>query len=86
MVKWVKILKTEKALEIQQARLTEACGEVKSEKANCLLKQHCYCQMLLMLTTKTAVCLQTKPIFEMADVVRALVLVVWVAPAWVRTL
>ena len=32
MVKWVKIFKTEKALEIQQARLTVACGKVKSEK------------------------------------------------------
>ena len=28
-----------------------------------LLKQHCYCPMLLMRTTKTAVCLQTKAIF-----------------------
>ena len=32
MVKWVQILKTEKALEIQQVRLTEACGEVKMKK------------------------------------------------------
>ena len=29
-----------------------------------LLKQHCYCPMLLMQTTKTAVCLQTKAIFH----------------------
>ena len=29
MVKWVKIFKTEKALEIQQAGPTEACGKVK---------------------------------------------------------
>ena len=27
-----------------------------------LLKQHCYCSMLLMQTTKTAVCLQTNAI------------------------
>ena len=29
----------------------------------CLLKHHCYCPKLLMRTTKTAVCLQTKAIF-----------------------
>ena len=29
-----------------------------------LLKQHCYCPMLLMWTTKTAVCLQTNAIFH----------------------
>ena len=29
-----------------------------------LLKLHCYCPMLLMRTTKTAVCLQTKAIFH----------------------
>ena len=29
-----------------------------------LLKQHCYCPMLLMRTTKTAVCLQTKAILH----------------------
>ena len=28
-----------------------------------LLKHHCYCPMLLMRTTKTAVCLQTQAIF-----------------------
>ena len=28
VVKWVKIFKTERTLEIQQARLTEACGKV----------------------------------------------------------
>ena len=32
MVKWVKIFKTEKALEIQLVRLTEVCGKVLSEK------------------------------------------------------
>ena len=30
--------------------------------AKSLLKHHCYCQMLLMRTTKTAVCLQ-RPFF-----------------------
>ena len=32
MVKWVKIFKTEKAIEIQLVRLTEVCGKVLSEK------------------------------------------------------
>ena len=32
MVKWVKIFKTEKTIEIQLVRLTEVCGEVPSEK------------------------------------------------------
>ena len=32
MVIWVKILKTEKAIEIQLVRLTEVCGKVFSEK------------------------------------------------------
>ena len=32
--------------------------------AKTLLKHHCYCPMLLMRTTKTAVCLQTKAIFH----------------------
>ena len=32
MVEWVKILKTEKTIEIQLVRLTEVCGKVLSEK------------------------------------------------------
>ena len=32
MVKWVKIFKTEKTIEIQLVRLTEVCGKVLSEK------------------------------------------------------
>ena len=32
MVIWVKIFKTEKAIEIQLVRLTEVCGKVLSEK------------------------------------------------------
>ena len=32
MVKWVKILKTEKTIEIQLVRLTVLCGNVLSEK------------------------------------------------------
>ena len=32
MVKWVKIFKTEKTIEIQLIRLTEVCGKVLGEK------------------------------------------------------
>ena len=32
MVKWFKILKTEKKVEIHIVRLTEVCGKVSSEK------------------------------------------------------
>ena len=32
MVKWVKIFKTEKTIEIQLVRLTEVCGKILSEK------------------------------------------------------
>ena len=32
MVKWVKVLKTEKTIEMQLVRLTEVCGQVISEK------------------------------------------------------
>ena len=32
MVKWIKIFKTEKALEIQQARLTEVYRKIVIEK------------------------------------------------------
>ena len=32
MVKWVKIFKTEKTIEIHLVRLTEVCGKVLSEK------------------------------------------------------
>ena len=32
MVKWVKIFKIEKTIEIQLVRLTEVCGKVSSEK------------------------------------------------------
>ena len=32
MVKWVKIFKTEKTIEIQQARPAEVCGKVLIEK------------------------------------------------------
>ena len=32
MVKWIKIFKTEKTIEIQLVRLTEVCGKLLSEK------------------------------------------------------
>ena len=35
MVKWVKIFKTEKTIEIQLVRLAEVCGKVLSEKNAC---------------------------------------------------
>ena len=58
-------LYTEKTIEIHLIRLTEVYCKVLSEKnAKSLLKQHCYCPMLLMRTTKTAVCLQTRAIFH----------------------
>ena len=42
MVKWVKIFKTEKTIEIHLVRLTEVCGKVLSEKnAYKSVKQHC---------------------------------------------
>ena len=35
MVIWVKIVKTEKSIEIQLVRPTEVCGKVSSEKNVC---------------------------------------------------
>ena len=32
MVKWVKIFKTEKSIEIHLVRLTDVCGKILSEK------------------------------------------------------
>ena len=53
---------SETTLEIKLVRLTEVCAKVLSEKTS--YKHHCYYPMLLMRTTKTAVCLQTKAIFH----------------------
>ena len=65
VVIWVKIFKTEKTIEIQLVRLTEVCGKVPSEKnAYKSVKTALLFPMLLMRTTKTAVCLQTKAIFH----------------------
>ena len=59
------IFKTKKTIEIYLVRLNEVCGKVLNEKMHTsLLKQHCYCPMLLMQTTITSVCLQTKAIFH----------------------
>ena len=62
----IKIVHVEKTIEIQLVRPTEACGiKYKVRKlAKILLKYRCYCPLLLMQTTKTAVCLQTKAIFH----------------------
>ena len=67
MVIWVKIFKTEKTIEIHLVRLTEVnvCGKVLSEKyAYKSVKTALLLTNLLMRTTKTAVCLQTKAIFH----------------------
>ena len=58
MVIWVKIFKTEKTIEKHLVRLTEVCGKVLSEKYD-----YESVKTALMLSTKTAVCLQTKAIF-----------------------
>ena len=48
-----KLFKTEIIVEIQRIRRVEVCGKVVSEKmANRLLKRHCYCPMILMLTQR----------------------------------
>ena len=63
----VQISQTEKTIEIQLVRPTmpEYAVKYKVRKmAKSLLKHHCYCRLLLMWTTKTAVCLQTKAIFH----------------------
>ena len=59
----VKLFQTETTIEIQLVRPTEVCGEVR-KMAKDLLKHLCYCPILLMRTTKTALCLQTKAIFH----------------------
>ena len=58
MVIWVKIFKTEKAIEIHLVGLTEVCGKVLSEK-------YAYksVKTALIFSNVTAVCLQTKAIF-----------------------
>ena len=61
----VKNVQTEKPMEIQVVRPTDFIFKYEARKMpKCLLKHHCYCLMLLMRTTKTAVCLQTKAIFH----------------------
>ena len=65
MVIWVKIFKTEKTMEIQLVRLNEVCGKVLSEKnAYKSVKTALLLSNVVMRTTKTAVCLQTKAIFQ----------------------
>ena len=65
MVKWVKIFKTERTLELHLVRLTEECGKVLSEKyAYKSVKTALLLSNVIERTTKTAVCLQTKAIFH----------------------
>ena len=62
MVIWVKYFQTEKIKQIQ-VRPTEYVVKYKVRKmTKNVLKRHCYCPVLLMWTTKTAVCLKTKAI------------------------
>ena len=65
MVIWVKILKTEKTIEIHLVRLTEVCGKVLSEKyAYKSVKTALLLTNVIDADHKTAVCLQTKAIFH----------------------
>ena len=61
----VKIIKLKKLLKYNQSgQLSYAVKYKVGKMAKGLLKHQCYCPMLLMQTTKTAVCLQTKAIFH----------------------
>ena len=65
MVIWVKIFKSEKAIEIHPVRLTEVCGKVLSEKyAYKSVKTALLLSNVIDGTTKTAVCFETKAIFH----------------------
>ena len=61
MVKWVKIFKTQKNIEIQLVGLSEVCTKVLSEKnAFKSDKTVLLLSNVIDVATKTAVCLQTK--------------------------
>ena len=61
----VKNIQVENTIEIQLVRPTVHMAKYKVRKmAKSLLKHCCYCPVLLMQTTKTDVCLQTKAIFH----------------------
>ena len=61
----VHIFNTEKTIaNSQSGQLRYVVKYDIRTMAKSLLKHHCYCPMLLMRTTKTAVCLQTKAIFH----------------------
>ena len=65
MVIWVKILKTEKTIEIHLVRLTEVYGKVLSEKyAYKSVKTALLLSNVIDVDHETAVCLQTKAIFH----------------------
>ena len=58
-------IKTEKIIEIQLVRATEVCGKVLSEKNGYKsVKTALFLSNVLMQTTNTAVCLQTKASFS----------------------
>ena len=58
--KYSKLKKIKKYYQSGQLRYVVKCKVIKMAQSR--LKHHCYCPMLLMRTTKTAVCLQTKAI------------------------
>ena len=65
MVIWVKILKTEKTIEIQLVRLTEVGGKVLIEKyAYKSVKTALLLSNVIDADHQTTVCLQTKAIFQ----------------------
>ena len=62
---WVKIFKTEKTIGIQLVRLTEVCGKVLSEKNGYKsVKTALLLSNVIDVEHQTAVCLQTKDIFQ----------------------
>ena len=63
VVKWVKIFKTEKTIEIQLVRPAEVCGKVLSEKYAYKTVKTALLFNVTGQTTKSGVCLQTKAIF-----------------------
>ena len=65
MVKRVRIFKTEKTLEIQQVRLTEACGKVLNKKNGYKsVKTALLLSNVIHADHQNSVCLQTKVIFH----------------------
>ena len=65
MVKWVKIFKTEKTIDIQLVRLTEVCGKVLTEKnADKSVKTALLLSNVIDVDHQNSCLLQTKAIFQ----------------------